>query len=134
MCHVEVFEHLVHSGLGHGLVGLLLSGAQPGHQRGLVLRGGDRRPQAALDRRGPGVVWEEAALRVAVGGGHRRLPCRVEEARRGETDREVVRPDHLGVRHGRRGLLTRKLSTRCRDGWSVGVISSTPPAVAIWKP
>ena len=27
------------------------------------------------------------------------MPCRVEEARQEQADREVVRPDHLGVRH-----------------------------------
>ena len=99
MRRVGVFQHLVHSGRGHGPIGVLLSGAQPGHLGGLVLRGGDRRPKAALDGRGLGVVREEAALRVSVGGGHRRVPCRVEEARQGQADREVVRPDHLGVRH-----------------------------------
>ena len=36
--------------------------------------------------------------------------------------------------HGRRGSLTRKVSTLCRDGWSVGVMSSTPPALALRKP
>ena len=36
--------------------------------------------------------------------------------------------------HGRRGSLTRKVSTVCQDGWSVGVMSSTLPAVAPWKP
>ena len=36
--------------------------------------------------------------------------------------------------HGRRGLLTRKVSTLCRDGLSVGVMSSSPPAVALRKP
>ena len=30
--------------------------------------------------------------------------------------------------HGRRGSLTRKLSTLKRDLWSPGVMSSTPPA------
>ena len=52
-----------------------------------------------LDARGLGVVQEEAALRVAVGGGHCRVPCRVEETRQGQADREVVRPDHLGLCH-----------------------------------
>ena len=33
--------------------------------------------------------------------------------------------------HGRRGLFTRKVSTGCRDWWSVGLMSSTPPAVAL---
>ena len=80
MCRVEVFGHLVHSGRGHEPVGLLLCGAQPGRQGGLILRGRDRCPQAALDGRGLGVVRQEAALRVAVGGRHRRVPCRVEEA------------------------------------------------------
>ena len=61
MRRVEVFEHLVHCGRGHGLVGLLLCGAQPGRQGGLILRGGDRCPQAALDERGLGVVREEEA-------------------------------------------------------------------------
>ena len=36
--------------------------------------------------------------------------------------------------HGRRGSLTRKVSTLCRDGWRVGVMSSAPPAVALRKP
>ena len=35
--------------------------------------------------------------------------------------------------HGRRGSLTRKVSTLCRHGWSVGVMSSAPPAVALRK-
>ena len=48
---------------------------------------------AALDGRGLGVVREEAALRVAVGGEHCRVLCRVEEARQGQADREVVRLD-----------------------------------------
>ena len=99
MRRVEVFEHLVHCGRGHGSVGLLLCGALPGCQGGLILRGGARCPQAALDGHGLGVVREEAALRVAVEGGHRRVPCRVEEAWRGQADREGVLPDHLGVCH-----------------------------------
>ena len=41
MRRVEVFEHLVHSGRGHEPVGVLLCGAQPRRQGGLVLRGGD---------------------------------------------------------------------------------------------
>ena len=36
--------------------------------------------------------------------------------------------------HGRRGSFTRKVSTLCRDRWSVGVMSSSPPAVALRKP
>ena len=52
-----------------------------------------------LDGRGLGVVREEAAFRVAVGGGHRRVPRCAEEARQGQADREVVRADHLGVCH-----------------------------------
>ena len=99
MRRVEVLEHLVHRGLGHGPVGVLLCGTQPGRQGGFILRGGDRRPQAVLDGRGLSVVREEAALRVAVGGGHRRAPCCAEEARQGQADREVVRADHLGVCH-----------------------------------
>ena len=95
---VEVFEHLVHSGRGHGPVGALLSGAQPGRQGVLVLRGGDRRPQAALEGRRLGVVREEAALGVPVRRGHRRMPGRVEEARQGKADPEVVWADLLGVR------------------------------------
>ena len=35
--------------------------------------------------------------------------------------------------HGRRGSLTRKVSNLCRDGWSVGVMSSSPPAMALRK-
>ena len=99
MRRVEVLEHLVHRGRGHGPVGVLLCGTQPGRQGGIILRGGDRRPQAVLDRRGLGVVREEAALRVAVGGGHRRAFRCVEEARKGQADREVVRADHLGMCH-----------------------------------
>ena len=83
MCRGEVFEHRVHSGRGHGPVGLLLWGPQPGRQGGLVLRGGDRCLQAALDGRGLGVIREESALRVAVGGGQRRVPRHVEEAWQG---------------------------------------------------
>ena len=96
---VEVFEHLIHRGRGHGPVVVLLCGTQPGRQGGFILRGGDRRPQAVLDGRGLGVVREEAALRVAVGGGHRRAPRCAEEARQGQADREVVRADHLRVCH-----------------------------------
>ena len=69
---------------------MLLCGTQPGRQGGFILRGGDRRPQAVLDRRSLGVLREEAALRVAVRGGHRRAPRCVEEARQGKADREVV--------------------------------------------
>ena len=78
---------------------MLLCGTQPGRQGGFILRGGDCRPQAVLDGRCLGVVWEEAALCVAVGGGHRRAPRRGEEARQGQADREVVRTDHLGMCH-----------------------------------
>ena len=78
---------------------MLFGGAHPGCQGGFLLRGGDRGPQAALDGRGLGVIREEAALCVALGGGHRRVPCCVEEARQGQADPEVVRSDHLGVRH-----------------------------------
>ena len=99
MRRVEVFEHLVHRGRWHGPVGVLLCGTQPGRQGGFILRGGDRRPQAVLDGRGLGGVQEEAALRVAVGGGHRRAPRGVEEARQGQADRELVRADHLRVCH-----------------------------------
>ena len=87
---VEVFEHLVHRGRGHGPTGVLLCGTQPGRQGGFILRGGDPRPQAVLDRRGLGVVREDAALRVAVGGGHCRAPRCAEEAPKGQADREVV--------------------------------------------
>ena len=145
MRRVEVFEHLVHRGRGHGPVVLLLCGTQPGRQGGFILRGGDRRPQAVLDGRGLGVVREEAALRVAVGGGHRRASRCAEETRQGQADREVVRADPWGCAmpraqtlsrrdHGRRGSLTRKVSTLCWDGWSVGVMSSSPPAAALRKP
>ena len=99
MRRVEVFEHLVHRGRGHGPVGVLLCGTQPGRQGGFILRGGDRRPQAVWNGRGLGIVQEEAALRLAVGGGHRRAPRCVEAARQGQADREVVRADHLGVCH-----------------------------------
>ena len=99
MRRVEVFEYLVHRGCGHGPVGVLLCGTQPGRQGGFILRGGNRRPRAVLDGRGLGVVREEAALPVAVGGGHRCAPCCAEEARQGQADREVVRADHLGVFH-----------------------------------
>ena len=36
--------------------------------------------------------------------------------------------------HGRRGSLTRKVSFLCQDGWSVSVMSSSPPAAALRKP
>ena len=36
--------------------------------------------------------------------------------------------------HGRRASLGRKVSTLCREGWSMRVMSSAPPAVALWKP
>ena len=145
MRRVEVLEHLAHRGRGHGPVVVLLCGTQPGRQGGFILRGSDRRPQAVLDGRGLGVVREETALRVAVGGGHRCAPCCAEEARQGQADREVVRADHPGCAmpraqtlsrrdHGRRGSLTSKVSSLCRDGWSVGVMSSSPPAVALRKP
>ena len=145
MRRVEVFEHLVHRGRGDGPVGVLLCGTQPGRQGGFILRGGDRRPQAVLDGHGLGVVREEAALRVAVVGGHCRAPCCAEKAWQVQADREVVRADHLRVchaasqtlsrrDHGRSGSLTRKVSTLCRDGWSVGVMSSSLPAVALRKP
>ena len=97
MRRAEVFEHLVHRGRGYGRVVVLLCGTQPGRQGGFILRGGDRRPQAVLDGRGLGAVREEAALRVAVGSGHRRAPRCAEETRQGQADREVVRADHLGV-------------------------------------
>ena len=80
MRSVEVFEHLVHGRQGHAPVGVLLGGALPGRQGGLVLRRSDRRLQAAVDGRGVGVVREEAALPVAGGGEHLRLPRHVEEA------------------------------------------------------
>ena len=96
---VEMFEHLVHGRCGYGPVGVLLGGAQPWRQGGFVLRGADRRRQAALDGRGLGVIREVAALCVAVGGGHRHVPCGMEEAQQGWADREVVRSDHLGLRH-----------------------------------
>ena len=95
----EVLEQLVHRGRGHGPVVVLLCGTQPGGQGGFILRGSARRSQAVLDGRGLGVVREEAALRVAVGGGHRRAPCCSEKARQGQADREVVRADHLGECH-----------------------------------
>ena len=44
MREVEVFEHLVHRGRGHGPVCVLLCETQPGHQGGFILRGGDRCP------------------------------------------------------------------------------------------
>ena len=99
MRRVEVFKHLVQRGRGHGPVGVLLCGTQPGRQGGFILRSSDRGPQAVLDGRGLGFVREEAALHVAVGGGHCRPPRCAEEARQGQADREVVRADHLGVRH-----------------------------------
>ena len=61
-------------------VGVLLGGVQPGGQGGLVSSGADRRPLAALDRRGIRVALEEVALCVGVGAGQCRLPRRVEEA------------------------------------------------------
>ena len=94
---MEVLEHLVYRGRRHGPVVVLLCGTQPGREGGFILRGGDRHPQAVLDGRCLGVVREEATLRVAVGGGHRRAPRCAEEARQGRADREVVRADHLGV-------------------------------------
>ena len=36
--------------------------------------------------------------------------------------------------HGRRGSLTRKVPTLCRDAWSVGVMSPSPLALALRKP
>ena len=57
MRRVEVFKHLVHGCRGHGPVGVLLSGAQPGRQGRSLLRGGDRRPQAALDGPAPASYW-----------------------------------------------------------------------------
>ena len=138
MRRVEVFEHLVHSGRRHGPVGVLLSGAQPGRQRGLGLRGGDGRPQSALDGRRLSVVWEEAALRVAVGAASRG-PGRARRTRRWSDaitwGCAMPRPQTLSRRdHSKRGSLTRKVSTRCREGWSMGFISSTPRAVALRKP
>ena len=96
---LEVFEHLVCGCCGHGPVGLFLGRAQPGRQGGLVLRGGDRSPQAALDGRGLGIVREEAALCVAGGVAHRRVSSGVEEARQSQADRGLVRPEHLGSCH-----------------------------------
>ena len=60
----------------------------------------------------------------------------------------MVRPDHLLTwgcamppaqmlscrGQGRRGSLTRKVSTLCRDGWREGDMSSSPPAVLLRKP
>ena len=201
MGRVEVFEHLVHGDRGHGPVGVLLCGTQPGRQGGFILRGVDRRPQAVLDGRGLGVVREEAAFSVAVGGGHRRAPRCIEEAERGRgagrwsepttwgcampraQTQERLRespldglsgvgqgahgqipqredpgawqrlrlhcvPSPLGVWRGGRDRarlkevacplvgvpLTRKVSTLCQDGWSVGVMSSSQAAVALRKP
>ena len=73
---VEVLEHLVHGRRGHCPVGMLLGRAQPWRHGGFVLRGSDRCPQAALAGRSVGVVWEEAARGVAVGGTYLRLPRR----------------------------------------------------------
>ena len=36
---------------------------------------------------------------MAVGAGHRRVPCCVEKDWQGQADQEVVRPDHPGVCH-----------------------------------
>ena len=66
---------------------------------GLVLRGGDLRPQAALDGCGFGVAREEAALHVAAAGGHCHVPGNVKEDWQGQADQDLVRPDQLGVRH-----------------------------------
>ena len=126
-------------------VGVLLGGAQPGRQGGLVLRGRDRRPQAALDWRNFGVVGEKAALRVAVGGGHRRLPRLVEEARYDQADGEVVRPDHLGVCHAagpdalpqgpwQEGLVDQEGVHPVSRRLEREVMSSTPPAVDLRTP
>ena len=90
MRRVEVFEHFVHSGRGHVPVGVLLCGAEPRRQGGLALPGGDCCRKAALEGRGLAVVLKEAALRVALGGGHRRVSCYVEEALQGQADRGVV--------------------------------------------
>ena len=68
MRRVEVFEHLVHRSRGHGPVGVLLCGTQPGRQGGFILRGGDRCPQAVLDGRGPA----EGDPRRAESGSRRR--------------------------------------------------------------
>ena len=141
MGRVEVFKHLVHRGCGHGPVGVLLCGTQAGRQGGSILRGGDRRPQAVLDGRGLGVVREEAALRVAVGavGAVLRRPGKAR--RTGRWSEPITwgcampRAQTLSRRdHSRRGSLTGKVSTLCRDGWSEGVMSSSPPAVALQKP
>ena len=145
MRRAEVFEHLVHCGCGHGPVGMLLCGTPPGRQEGLILRGGDRCPQAVLDGRGLGVVREEAALRVAVGVGIVACPVALRRPGRARQTGRWSDPITLGCAmpraqtlsrrdHGRRGSLTMKVSTLCRDGWSVGVMSSSPPAVALRKP
>ena len=145
MRRVEVFEHLVHRGRGHGPVVVLLCGTQPGRQGGFILRGGDRRPQAVLDGRGLGVVREEAALRVAVGGGHCRAPRCAEETRQGQADREVVRADHLGVCHAaspdafpqgprQEGLVDQEDVHPVLGRVERGVMSSSPPAAALRKP
>ena len=115
MRRVEVFEHLVHGGCGHGPIRVLLGGVQPGHHGGLILRERDRRPQTALDGRSLGVVREEAALCVAVGGGHRPVPCRVEEARQRQADRAVVRPGPLECAMPRAQTLSH--TTHARQEW-----------------
>ena len=142
MRRVELFEHLANPCCGRGPVGVPVGGAHPGRWRGLVLCGGDRRPQAALDWRSVRVVREEASLRVAVGVSTAAFP--IASRRPGRTrwtgrwsdpttwGCAMPRPQRLSRRdHGRRGSLTRKVSTLCRDGWSVGVISCAPPAVAL---
>ena len=116
-----------------------------GRQGGFLLRGGDRRPQAVLDGRGLGVVRELAALRVAVGVGTAARPAALRRPGRARRTRRWSEPITWGCAisraqtlsrrdNGRRGLLTRKGSTLCRDGWSVAVMSSSPPAVALRKP
>ena len=65
---VEVLEHFVHFRRRHRPVGILLGSAQPGRRGGFVLCGGDRCPQAALDWCGVGVLREEVARSVALGG------------------------------------------------------------------
>ena len=82
---------------------------------------------------------------MAVGGGHRHLPCRIEEAWQGQADREGVQPDHLGVTRAagsdafpqgpqQEGFVDQEDVHSVPDGWSVGLMSSAPPAVALRKP
>ena len=76
-----------------------MAGPSHGAREGCVLRGADRRPQAALDGCGVGVVREEVARSFAVGGGYCRVPRCVKEARQDQADWEVVGPYNTWLPH-----------------------------------